>query len=144
MATKDQLAFLRKKASDIIRKSPLHAKLRDALLSMGGEEVVLLPQRKASIEKILKRGFAQAGKKVKIRRGERSRCHANAAALWKENPGEVRIVTGYALTKDDGLWRQHTWALKKGRIVETTVKRSVYFGCALSRKESERFRRLNS
>jgi len=143
MATKDQLAFLRKKASGIIRKSTFHAKLRRKLLSMGGEEVVLLPQRKASVEKILKRGFIQAGKSVNLRRGERSQCHANAATLWKENPEEVQIVTGYALTKDDGLWRQHTWALEKGRIIETTVKRSIYFGCALSRAESEEFHYLN-
>ncbi len=38
------------------------------------------------------------------------------------------IATGYALDAD-GLWRQHSWVMdKKGRVIETTVRRVAYCG----------------
>lgn len=53
-------------------------------------------------------------------------------------------MTGWALTKNDGMWRQHTWGLINGEIIETTTKRSKYFGVVLTNNESEKFHASNS
>jgi hypothetical protein len=46
----------------------------------------------------------------------------------------IGIVTGYALTEDDGMWRPHGFALSKAKgvisIIETTSMRTAYFGIA--------------
>jgi hypothetical protein len=44
-----------------------------------------------------------------------------------------QITTGYGLTADDGLWRQHSWLWDGKRVVETTVERDIYFGVVLDR-----------
>lgn len=68
------------------------------------------------------------------RRGEPNGCHANSATLWLRGAADA-LGTGYALS-DDGLWRQHSWALTgtgRGRkIVETTVARDRYYGVELT------------
>lgn len=77
-------------------------------------------------------------------RGEPSQCHSNSALLWDANrdKNNLSIATGYALS-DDGIWRQHSWCvLEKARsvkIVETTVKRTAYFGFVLTEDESDEF-----
>jgi hypothetical protein len=71
-----------------------------------------------------------------------SMCHGNALGLWLASGGGVRVATGYALS-DDGLWRQHSWALVDGRLVETTpCPRLRYFGFELSHAEAEEFATL--
>jgi hypothetical protein len=62
-----------------------------------------------------------------VQEGAPSDCHRNAVALWRAGTA-VAIGTGYALS-DDGLWREHSWAVgADGRVIETTEKRIVYFG----------------
>lgn len=111
---------------------PLKAKL----LALGGHAVIL-PAIEEDLAKILKRGKLTTGKSL-MRRGDASRCHANVANLWESNGGRLKICTGYALSYD-GAWRQHTWGLWEGKIVETTQKRIAYFGFRLFREEAREF-----
>lgn len=126
--------------------------LRDAILSYGGEEVCI-PFIEEDIEELLQFGqLWQGGNKVKMMKGEPSKCHYNSCALYKANllntqlDGELTIATGYALSKD-GMWRQHSWlVLKKSRsykIIETTKKREAYFGYAMNAEKCLEFMKDN-
>lgn len=69
----------------------------------------------------------------------RNSCHSNAAFLWKNKiSGLVGIGTGYALS-EDGLWRQHSWCLTPGGIIETTEVRHTYYGVRLEGARADRF-----
>jgi hypothetical protein len=70
-----------------------------------------------------------------------SKAHANAGVFWynysEENGTDsVKIVTGYGLS--DGQWHSHSWVIlpKFKILVETTVKRDMYFGVELNENES--------
>jgi len=69
-------------------------------------------------------------------------CHQNVAALYRAHPGELRIMTGYALGPGDGIWRAHSWGRelsdgKEGAILETTSDlRDLYFGFTLSDEQA--------
>ena len=69
--------------------------------------------------------------------GEQSHCHSNVAGLYQAKRVDT-IVTGFALSKD-GLWREHTWGLKGGRVVETTERRVKYFGMVLEKAAALEF-----
>jgi hypothetical protein len=71
-----------------------------------------------------------------------SKCHANSAKYWKENPDKYYIMSGYALSSDDGMWRHHSWLLDKQQqtVVETTsIVRDKYYGFFLSAEMAEDF-----
>jgi len=66
-------------------------------------------------------------------------CHENVAELWLEKAtGVSDIGIGYALS-EDGLWRQHSWAVQKTDIIETTEERVKYFGILLEGNEADSF-----
>lgn len=67
-----------------------------------------------------------------------SECHRNAAVLWERNIHDTTLYTGYCLD-DDGLWRQHSWVAKCGRLIETTSKRKKYYGIVLKDQSALRF-----
>lgn len=122
----------------LFRETPKLQELRNRLLTVGGEAVVL-PRIEDDLLSILKRGQEFSGRWSLLRRGEPSRCHANVAALWESSNGFVRICTGYALSRD-GVWRQHSWGLTAGgKVLETTERRVRYYGFVLRKKEAERF-----
>src|SRR5579884_3581908 len=99
------------------RKEPRLWELRRRLIECGGEAIV--PNEEPDLDIILMRGRFFGATQVTIP-GKPSACHSNVASL---SPAEYRIVTGWALS-DDGLWRQHTWALDAADcVVETTEPR---------------------
>jgi len=53
-------------------------------------------------------------------------CHNNVRKLFRAKLIE-KVIYGYALSKD-GLWRNHSWGLSKGVIIETTAERIAYIG----------------
>jgi hypothetical protein len=68
-----------------------------------------------------------------------SQCHSNTAELWDLNKDRgFKIMTGWALSGDKQ-WRQHSWGVHKGKVIETTVKRKAYYGYVLNHRESEDF-----
>ena len=112
--------------------------LRDALLRFGGNEVVL-PGFEQDLNLIMDRGELRYGDGAELRVGNPSSCHQNSALLFEDDPENLRIGTGYALS-DDGAWRQHSWVFKRdGGIIETTVPRVAYFGVQLNQGASEGF-----
>lgn len=126
--------------------------LEKLLLDIGGERVVG-DDADPDIVKVLKRGekfVTLDGSKVTMKVGQPSRCHQNSSDLWlvnEDNPDvDLRIVTGYALNDDDGIWYCHTWLkdLASDTIIETTILRDIYFGVALDEDESQRFAVQNS
>lgn len=125
--------------------------LRDRLLSFGGAEVSM-PIHDEDIADILEHGQLWWGDRAQYMKGRPSRCHENSALLYSANKARnhpespyhmnITIATGYALSKD-GLWRQHSWCLKRTArsvaVVETTVKRLLYYGIAMTEEKAEQF-----
>lgn len=115
--------------------------LRQKLLDFAGE-VVCLPAYEEDLDNILNYGQFWVGNNVKLMRGEPSQCHANSCNLWEQNKNATRICTGYALS-DDGMWRQHSWLVwhkaRSNQIVETTVKRIVYYGFVMPYDMCQKF-----
>jgi len=122
--------------SDIVDTGILE--LQDRLLSLGGVETCL-PNIEEDLKIILERGQVWYGDNVAFKKGEKSQCHNNSAYLWDVNREKVRIATGYALSEDDGIWRQHSWAIwnkpRKNKVVETTNPRVLYYGVVLTEEE---------
>lgn len=116
-------------------------KLRDKLLTFGGEEVCM-PIFEEDYDAIMERGQFFYGDHARLKLGAPSQCHRNSAYLWDANRGRCFIATGYALS-EDGLWRQHSWVVQplalSWRVWETTVKRAGYFGVVFTEEECEKF-----
>jgi hypothetical protein len=114
--------------------------LKRKLLSFGGNAVV--PQPATEMRAIMSRGqlfVPGKGYGYKWLHGaEPIACHENAARMWYASRGNVKIATGWALS-GDGLWRQHSWGVENGNIIETTVKRLKYYGAILTPRESKIF-----
>jgi hypothetical protein len=109
--------------------------LKDRLLSIGGDWVALQPE--PDLEILLKEGQLFK-RKVIIKPMAICQCHKNCAKLWGENPKTYKIITGWALSAD-GIWRQHTWLLKKAAILETTSHRVAYYGYVLNARTANNF-----
>jgi hypothetical protein len=109
---------------------------------MGGVELVAPTGFDPDIPFLIASGFAMAGT-ARFRIMEGSACHVNVARRWKaKNDGLVGVGTGYALS-GDGLWRQHSWGIRRDGILETTTRREKYFGVRLKAKEADSFARCN-
>lgn len=113
-----------------ILKNALYSELETKLLTIGGKELVYMPDRPEMLRLLIDLGQVFDASRVRMVRGKKSRCHENAEALYRKGKGKYRLAYGYGLTSD-GLWRQHSWLLEQdGTIVETTVRRTVYYGLA--------------
>ena len=114
------------------------ARFGGVLLSHGGEKVVPPLSPDLMIDVFRARGRLWSSP-VRFVEGEPwSACHENAVALWRSGDA-CAIGSGYGLS-EDGLWREHTWALAEdGALVETTEPRTAYFGIELRDRDAERF-----
>lgn len=123
---------------------PLFA-LEQKLLAYGGTRMIY--RHEPDLKPLLKRGEV-FDEPTEFLSREAHYCHSNVAQLWNENRETLAIVTGYALS-DDGLWRQHSWLIRKNpdpgqyRVLETTLKRVKYFGFILTDNEAEVFYEAN-
>jgi hypothetical protein len=116
--------------------------LQERLLKIAGE-FVLFPVIEEDIDAILDRSveIKAVPSKIVLMEGEFGKCHMNSSLLWDENKERTKIMTGYALTLDDGIWRQHSWVwdIWKKRICETSVSRDWYYGFRMKKNECEKF-----
>lgn len=92
-----------------------------------GTVVVAMPDRSSLIEEL----FTQAVDVPKegdviFLEGRMGRCHDNCLSLLAKKEIDTWMI-GYALS-DDARWRHHSWGLKDGKIVETTIPRIAYLG----------------
>jgi hypothetical protein len=144
-----QRDFLEARVARVLTLSEPHARLRAALLAIGGLQVV--PPRYEAFEEwqrarddwyteaVLARGRTWDGATAVREPGNGGACHANVARLFVAGRGAV--ATGYALA-GDGLWREHSWIVDGGgRVIETTAGWLVYHGCILDRDGARRFAR---
>ena len=117
--------------------SPQFEPLKQKLLSLGGSAACIWDE--SDYHEIMTRGEPFEGSGAVMRRGEDRACHQNSARLWlSEHREGFALCTGWALS-DDGMWRQHSWGLKDGRVVETTEPRVGYFGFIMTDNEARNF-----
>jgi len=130
-----QKDILRKNLASAVKEQKGWTKLRRRLLDLGGEEIAARYEEDLEILLLLGEEFVG---KARRRPGEQSQCHRNAGRLYRN--GELAaIATGWALS-DDRIWRQHSWGIDwKGRIVETTEPRLMYYGVYLVRQAAAAF-----
>jgi hypothetical protein len=110
--------------------------LKSHLLSIDGrgfqvdwflEEELRAPE----VELLLQAGHLDSTEHLSVRTMDLSECHRNVRRLVAQDPA-VGWRFGMALSSDD-IWRVHSWALRRGRIVETTLPRIRYFGIDMGR-----------
>jgi len=140
--TAEQQALLARRLRDAIEQQPELETLRALLLRMGGVELVAPSAFDPDVAILITSGLVTIGS-VKCEIMERSACHQNVARLWlTKEGGLVGIGTGYALS-EDGLWRQHSWGIRRQGIVETTKPRVKYFGRTLQGSDADSFAECN-
>lgn len=122
--------------ADWAEKQPDLVRLRNELLQYGGDAVV--PILEPHVDKLLNSGHIIDPIDVMHTEMQMSRCHRNAAILYTDRADITEIGSGWALS-DDGLWRQHSWAMRGDEIVETTKSRTKYYGVLLSGESAENF-----
>jgi hypothetical protein len=135
-----QKDILRSNRAAVVKEQKGLTKLRRRLLDLGGDEVALRYEEDLEILLLLGKEFVG---KARRRPGQQSQCHSNAGKLYQA--GELAaIATGWALSADR-IWRQHSWGIDwKGRIVETTEPRQMYFGIYMVRQSAEGFAEGNA
>jgi hypothetical protein len=119
--------------------------LLEKLLTIGGQFAVF-PVVEEDLMKLVKRGewFPKYRYMKRLwKGGEPCHCHSNACHLHEQC--DYRIVTGYALSKYDPCWKQHSWCLdfESNTLVETTIIRAEYFGFIMTPVEAKKFCRDN-
>ncbi|HTM12757.1 MAG TPA: hypothetical protein VL127_07585 [Bryobacteraceae bacterium] len=140
--TKGQRNLLGRRLRAAIKYQPEIKLLRGLLLELGGVELVAASGFDPDAPLLIRFGFAMSGS-VEKKVMERSACHKNIAALWIAKQSRLLAIgTGYALS-DDGLWRQHSWGIRRNGILETTESRVKYFGRALKGREADSFAAFN-
>ena len=138
MLTIERRQFLAERIEEAAKIQPEILDLRKILLLIGGAELVAPPRPDPDIATFIADGSRICGP-ARLKLMTRGACHENAAKLWLRGCGVCGIGTGYALS-DDGLWRQHSWAMgSDGVIIETTELRSEYFGRVLRELEADMF-----
>lgn len=125
---------------DWLEREPQLVQLRNELLSHGGVEVV--PNKEPDLELILEQGDIIKPIEVLNYNMQDSQCHRNARALYLDDASVTDVGTGWALS-EDGLWRQHSWAMRGDELVETTQDRELYYGVILQGEELEQFIKMN-
>jgi hypothetical protein len=135
----DLQAFYDKRVADQEEGTPGYGaawkELVAVILGHGGVAVVPPTTCEDDIPKFLGGGCVE--RQVRLVKGPPSRCHTTTATYWEEGKLDA-IVTGYALTRD-GLWRQHSWGLSDGTVIEPTMRRVAYFGIELRGAEADNF-----
>jgi hypothetical protein len=121
-------------------KQPKLVKLRNKLLSISGTEVV--PSKEPDIDLLLNQGDIIDPIEIININMQDSQCHRNSRILYLDDPAVTEIGTGWALS-GDGLWRQHSWAMRGDEIVETTNNREKYYGVLLKDDALDEFLKMN-
>lgn len=141
--TKEQKGLLDRRFREAAEQQPDLVVLRRLLLGLGGTHLVAPPNPDAALRLLIERGFVMAGRVIR-RTMRKSECHRNVAEIWAARQHEiVGIGTGYSLS-NDGLWREHSWGVRREGILETTVSRVKYFGVLLQHRDADLFAMANS
>jgi hypothetical protein len=113
------------------------------LLEIGGT-YVCVPFAERDSKKLICRARIIPTFKLILQLGDPNQCHSNSARIWKKDRNAYQIITGYALTTDDDMWRQHSWLIDRaGHIIETVFARQAYYGMTLNYFEALLFSKVN-
>lgn len=138
MVREEQKRLLDRRFREAAEQQPDLEELKGLLLGLGGIHLVAPPGPDPALPLVIGAGFVMAGPVVR-RTMKDSGCHGNVADIWAGKRHElVGIGTGYSLSCD-GLWRQHSWGLRREGIFETTVPRVKYFGVLLQHEAANSF-----
>jgi hypothetical protein len=142
----DNKAWLQR-IKEIEKKQGLQPKwaqgLKDKMLTVGGH-AAFIDTKDPDAKQLVSGGQFYLPGTTGVTRmiGKDNQCHWNAADLYKAGKIDA-VVTGYALDDIRLMWRQHSWGLKGGKIVETTegnLGSSAYFGVKYTGKDAAEFR----
>lgn len=134
--------------NDFFRPSPrkvtnesvnlVEEKLRDKLLSIGGDKVKFGLDTIYEQKRMLYDGIV-CSLPIKKIDGVSNRCHLNVSDNYiKCKTKKPKIVTGYAL--HNNVWFQHSWLIKNKMLLETTpIIFEKYYGYVLTPDESSEF-----
>jgi hypothetical protein len=140
--TEKQERLLGRRLREAVELQPEIEIFRRLLLDIGGIQLVAPPGPDPAVPILIGAGFVMAGL-VQCEIMKHIRCHENVARVWaQQRSGVIGIGTGYALSHD-GLWRQHSWGLRREGILETTVRRTKYFGRLLQGRDANSFAESN-
>jgi hypothetical protein len=139
MTVADKRKFLADRLKEFVKRQPEILELKKLLLALGGHEVVAPVVPDSTIPFMIANGIVFPSRVV-LRKMQDSDCHINAARLWSEKRyGIIAVGSGFALS-EDGLWRPHSWGLDdRGYVIETTVKRTKYFGIVMGGLTADMF-----
>lgn len=87
--------------------------------------------RPPEVDLLLEVGHLDSTEHLMVRPMDLSECHRNVRRLAAADH-EVGWRFGMALSSDE-IWRVHSWAIQRGRIIETTLPRIRYFGLDMGR-----------
>lgn len=121
------LRWSRAYANRLPVESRHHEDLAVLLLSYGGEEVCMPYDVIQDEDRILTEGVFIYGDNADLIQMTANNCHENSARLCASSTGDLKVMTGFALS-DDGMWREHSWVVGEDKIIETTELREAYFG----------------
>lgn len=140
--TQERKRLLDRRLREAIGQQPEIEILAELLLDLGGIQLVAPPKADPAVALLVDAGVVMA-RPVHCQAMEDGKCHQNVARLWRQKRHEVLgIGTGYALS-DDGLWRQHSWGIRREGILETTSLRAKYFGLLLQGVDADSFAESN-
>ncbi len=113
--------------------------LKEKLLSLGGKGVLIGLDKEEEQERMLNDGRIY-DEPVSQNGGNPNKCHRNVADTYRKSSKKgFKIVTGYAIGKDN-VWYQHSWGFNNNQVIETTGhKYKMYFGYELTDEESDEF-----
>jgi hypothetical protein len=139
---KEQKLFLDRRFRDAARQQPDLRVLRTLLLGFGGVHMVAHPGPDPDLPRLIGAGLVMTGP-VMLRIMKKNGCHENVSRIWASKQHKIAgIGTGYSLS-DDGLWRQHSWGIRRNGIIETTSLRVKYFGVLLQNQYADLFAMAN-
>jgi hypothetical protein len=136
----EQKNFLDGRLNNLAEQQPAILLLRDRLLNLNGTYLVSPTEPDPDLDSLLVSGSVMEAA-VHLEEMAENSCHWNVAALWLQRRKDlVAVATGYALSAD-GLWRQHSWGMRRNAIFETTTVRICYFGLLLDGAYADAFAR---
>ena len=140
--TAQQKCFLNHRFHEAAEQQPEMKILRRILLRIGGLQLVVPLGHDSNLSTLIEAGFTMS--KPSARKPMRpGACHTNISLLWMRRGRDlIGIGTGYALSAD-GLWRQHSWGVRRQGILETTAPRERYFGILLQARDADSFAEAN-
>ena len=124
-----QMDVIDRRLKEHAKVQPEIRELKKILLQLGGCHVEAPLGPEPDMTSLVRSGFVVQGQ-VLLKLMDPNACHLNASKLWVQHKhGIVAIGTGYALS--DGVWRQHSWGVRREGLIETTGIREKYFGIVL-------------